>query len=495
MTSEELPPEPQLVESMRAVGYSIETAVADIVDNSIAADSTNIRLLFKGLPKPQILILDDGSGMSKDELRTAMKLAGKSPSSTRTKTDLGRFGLGLKTASFSQAKRLTVISKGRDGQINAACWDLDLIEDQNKWLLQWVNPNNLDYEFLEDLNKQKSGTLVVWEKLDQVSLAQTNFDAELRSQALRVSDHIGLVFHRFIEAVGSSKVSFSVNSKVVEAIDPFFSKLQATQIKPMTKVELQNGTIEVTPYILPHISQLSKADAKAVESMRQKFKDSQGFYVYRNRRLISYGSWFRLSPKTELSKMARVKVDTPNTLDRDWKLGIMKSSVEPPQELRRVLSNLVPNIVGDSRKVVTRKGSKLMSDGLSAWQFREVGPRLFSLEVNRDHPLLVSLASQMSASQISLFNLVIGQIETGLPMGELISRFSTDHAQGSPAIDNDELFASTSLLLNSLLKVMPVLDDAIQALYKLEPFASDPFSRDKLDKWKEQLRDEVRVAE
>ncbi len=495
MSTEELPPEPQLVESMRAVGYSIETAVADIVDNSIAANSSNIKLQFEGLPKPRVLILDDGDGMDRDQLRTAMKLAGKSPSSSRTQTDLGRFGLGLKTASFSQAKKLTVVSKDRSGLMNAACWDLDLIEEQGKWLLQWIPIEALEPSLLVELNRQVSGTLVIWEKLDQVSSSQSNFDSELRNQALRVSDHLGLVFHRFIDGTPGSRVAFTLNGNLVQSVDPFFSKFQATQQKPTTEVELAGGTIKVTPFILPHISQLSKSDAKALEAVRRRFKDSQGFYVYRGKRLISYGTWFRLSPKTELAKMARVRVDTPNSLDKDWKLGIMKSSVEPPPELRKVLANLVPNIVGDSKRVVLRRGAKAAASGTPAWQFREIGPNLFALEVNRDHPLLQALTEVLSKDQIATLDLFISQLEAGVPSGELVSRLSSDQALGANNLSEDSLREMARLLYARLRSRYGSASETLATLNNLEPFSTNPFAREQLIAWADLLEKEVMDVE
>lgn len=495
MLTEELPPEPQLVESMRSVGYSVETALADIVDNSIAAHSSNIALRFEGHPRPRIFVLDDGDGMTKETLRTAMKLAGRSPNSERAKTDLGRFGLGLKTASFSQAKRLTVVSKTSNGDLSAACWDLDLIEEQNKWLLEWPDESTIDSDLSALLHKQKSGTLVLWEKLDQVSNTSITFDSELRDQAMRVRDHLGLVFHRFIEAPIRDRVSFTLNGNVVPAIDPFFSRFQATQQKPTTEVELAGGTIKVTPFILPHISQLSKSDAKALESIQKRFKDSQGFYVYRGKRLITYGSWFRLSPKTELAKMARVRVDTPNSLDKDWKLGIMKSSVEPPPELRRVLANLVPNIVGDSRRVVLRRGAKAPSSGVPTWQFREIAPRLFALELNRVHPLLTALIESLSKDQVATLQLFIEQIEAGIPTGELVSRLSSDQALGQDDPDMQELEVTTTQLFERLRPRYESVKEVFEIISNLEPYATNPIAQEKLREWLGEVEKEVRSVE
>lgn len=120
-----LPPSAaDLLESMRAIGYSFEAALADLIDNSLSADARQIELHFSPYDRPYVVVLDDGAGMSPSELTAAMRHGSRDPRLARDSRDLGRFGLGLKTASLSQCRRLTVVS-WKDGQRSARQWDLD----------------------------------------------------------------------------------------------------------------------------------------------------------------------------------------------------------------------------------------------------------------------------------------------------------------------------------------------------------------------------------
>jgi hypothetical protein len=146
------------IESIRDIGYSFEVAVADLIDNSVTAGCSDLQIIM--VPHPELIfcLLDNGVGMSEHEIVEAMRLASRNPKEIRGKTDLGRFGLGLKTASFSQCRKLTVISK-KDAVISCRQWDLDYISDQNKWLL--ITPEDYsDLPLLRELDELKSGTLV-----------------------------------------------------------------------------------------------------------------------------------------------------------------------------------------------------------------------------------------------------------------------------------------------------------------------------------------------
>ena len=154
-----------LVESMRDIGYSLQTAVADIIDNSITAGARNIEFFESTHSEtPEIGILDDGSGMSEDELLEAMRFGTKSPIEGRSEQDLGRFGLGLKTATFSQCRCLVVITK-KDGIVSCATLDLDVISENDKWLVDFdADISNIRWS--DKLGK--NGTLVLWKKLDRL---------------------------------------------------------------------------------------------------------------------------------------------------------------------------------------------------------------------------------------------------------------------------------------------------------------------------------------
>jgi hypothetical protein len=144
----------------------LSTAIADIIDNSISAKANEITIEYKWSGQDSFIsIFDNGVGMNKDELILAMTPGSKDPEVERSQKDLGRFGMGLKTASFSQCKRLTCITKRESYATIKRCWDIDYINSENEWqLLDYVSDNC----FQEKIEKQISGTLVLWEKLDRI---------------------------------------------------------------------------------------------------------------------------------------------------------------------------------------------------------------------------------------------------------------------------------------------------------------------------------------
>lgn len=164
-----MPYAPILVESTRSIGYSFEAAVADAIDNSISASATEVHVCFSSKDPQWLCIEDDGWGMTPQELENAMRYGSQSSTEVRRKDDLGRFGLGLKMASLSQCRKVTVLTK-RDEVICAACWNLDYIIQQENWSLQFFSGNEIEnlpgYQYLR---LKKSGTAVIWEDLIALS--------------------------------------------------------------------------------------------------------------------------------------------------------------------------------------------------------------------------------------------------------------------------------------------------------------------------------------
>ena len=190
-----------LIESIRDIGYSLETAIADLVDNSISAGSKNIKILLinDSDNQPFLSVEDDGEGMSEEELLSAMRLGSKDPNIVRRKDDLGRFGLGLKTASFSQCRQLTVESS-KSGKATSMTWDLDLVREKNAWI---VRKNYID--------ENKLGTKVIWKKIDRTKLEINSVYTNLILN--NISEHLSLVFHRFIDGFASSEKKVNIYIK------------------------------------------------------------------------------------------------------------------------------------------------------------------------------------------------------------------------------------------------------------------------------------------
>lgn len=394
-----IPQADNLMESTRSIGYSLQAAIADIVDNSIAADAHNINIQFPRKNHEYLTILDDGFGMNRDELESAMVYGSKPISETRRGNDLGRFGLGLKMASLSQCRSLTVVSK-QDEHISIAKWDLDFVKKQKKWMLQL--PQYTDISHIREVNellKFKSGTLVVWEKLDLL-LQNTNNDVDsdiLKKNLADVESHLSLVFHRYLnyyERIEENSVDLShiplniiCNGSILEGIDPFLSE-ESSIAFPSEKILNTQSEISITPWVLPYPNKIPQNVLKKIGDLQQ----FQGFYIYRNKRLVIKGSWFYLNRKSELSKLIRVQVDIPNSsqIDKDWKLDVKKSSATLPESLRKYLKKTVENLSIRSKRTFTKRAKvENLHDGL--WLRKETDEGIVTYEINQENEYIKKL--------------------------------------------------------------------------------------------------------
>lgn len=353
-----LPPyAPTLMESTRAIGYSLEGAIADVIDNSLATGASKIDIEFYPIGDEYIAVLDNGNGMKPDELTNAMQYGSKSPNELRDLNDLGRYGLGLKTASLSQCRRLTVVSVC-EGEVSGRRWDLDFVQQVGEWSLIILDAEDIEsLPCFQKLKLLRNGTLVIWQNLDKLKVGSIDFEASLGTKMDRVREHLALVFHRYLSGEsGLNKIEIQMNDRPVEALDPFLSKKSA-QIMDNEIINLRGAQVVVKPFILPHISTMSAQEINMLGG-KDGLRKQQGFYVYRNKRLLIWGTWFRMMRQGELSKLARVQVDIPNSLDDLWTLDIKKSTAYPPEEVRKNLSNILRKIADSSKRKWTFRGKK-----------------------------------------------------------------------------------------------------------------------------------------
>ena len=391
MHEKTLPPNAaSLIQSMRDLGYSLETAIADLIDNSITAGAKNIRILLdvKHLDDACLAIIDDGSGMTEDQLLEAMRPGSRDPREKRDANDLGRFGLGLKTASFSQCKSLTVVSR-KNGRIFAAQWDLDLVNERNAWIVNILSVEEISaLRFIDELGNR--GVYVLWQKMDRLlesntqELSETNAYEKLSI----VERHLGLVFHRYIAGeYKKRKLSIKINEHPVASFDPFCISNPATQLLPLEIVRIDGHEIRIQPYVLPHHSKLSKKEYDFYRS-HSDFVNNQGAYIYRNGRLMAWGDWFRLVPKSEATKLARIKIDFPNALDELWTIDIKKSRAHPPSPVREKLRQIINRIADHSKRVYVGRGNRLLEDQEQPLWLRYSDRAGIRYALNRDHPLV-----------------------------------------------------------------------------------------------------------
>ncbi len=426
MKTKSLPPyAPTLIESTRAIGYSLEAAVADIIDNSIAANAKNVDIYFFPVDCAYIAILDNGKGMTEEEIDIAMQYGSKNPTEERDTKDLGRFGLGLKTASLSQCRCLTVISKQGD-KLEGRQWNIDHVIEVGDWSLIVLDEDEMNQlPQIAELKKFETGTLVIWQKLDRLKAGEINFELSLGRKIDRVRDHLSLVYHRYIVGeAGITKLKLSINGEKIKAIDPFLTE-KSVQAMDDEILVIQDSKILVRPYILPHISKLTSDEIKMLGG-KDGLRKQQGFYIYRNKRLLVWGTWFRMMRQGDLSKLARIRVDIPNTLDDLWTLDIKKSSALPPAEVRKNLEIIINKIAERSKRTWTFRGKKEVSDTeIHMWNRMKNKQGGYYYEVNREHPLVQQLVKVSPDMETSLYAL-LQQIEMGLPLNQLYVDLNND---------------------------------------------------------------------
>lgn len=339
---EVIPSAKRLIRSLRDMGYEFEAAVADLIDNSIEAGANTVRIDVEWNGEDSyVLIADNGTGMSAQQLREALRFGAERDYDTE---DLGKFGLGLKTASLSQCSRLTVASRQNESRadINAYCWDLGHIEATNRWEILPVRSVDLQTEARQHL-KETTGTVVIWERLDRI-LGYKRPDGEsarkqLNAMCRDLEEHVAMVFHRFLEgAVRGKRLAIYLNGNKVAPWDPFARSEANTQKleQVVLRVEQEKGKSDVVlePYVLPAQARFSNPDAFNRASGPNKWNRQQGFYIYRADRMIQSGGWSNLRTLDEHNKLARIALYFSPKLDEEFKINVPKMRVVLPATIR-----------------------------------------------------------------------------------------------------------------------------------------------------------------
>lgn len=468
-TLEVIPDPVSLIESMRAVGYSAEAAVADIIDNSLSAQAKAIHVKYDASNTPFVAILDDGYGMSPDELTNAMRHGSGNPVDQRKATDLGRFGLGLKTASLSQCRKLTVISK-KAGVVSARRWDLSVVQRAHKWLVVVpAEPDLAGLPLYEKLKSQDSGTLVVWQELDRLTAGARDTQREMTTKMVPLFEHLALVFHRFTQMEEPHPaVTITVNSRPLPPRDPFLGDNRFRQQLEGQTIPHERGNVSVQPFVLPPVSNLTAEEVETAGG-REGLRGTQGFYVYRSRRLVIWGTWFSLVPKEEFFKLTRVRVDIPNTFDDLWALDIKKSAAHPPDPIRSRLKELIPHFANTSRRTVTYGGRPTNRGGdfVPLWLRIEPRPGAFRYEANRDHPLIEKLSESFGDKEQRHLQMILDILGAAIPYQGIYADMCADR----PGTTKDELLKELVELAESLLEVTGL---GIDRILEIDPLCRYP---------------------
>lgn len=410
-----IPPAKALINGIRSIGYTFPSAVADIIDNSVTAESSviNVYSETEGM-NPYFLICDNGFGMNEFELENAMTFGSNREGKIDSDTDLGRFGLGLKSASLSQCKKFTVISK-KENLIHAMEYDVDFIEEKNEWILNVLSNEELfKLPCVNLLNNLESGTIVLWRNFDKLEGATKNFSKSFRNEIEKTKKYIELVFHRFYK-----EIEIFVNDIRIDKRDPFLlDSINRQQEGRTTEIEIEGSYINVTPFTLPFQGTLTDNEKKLLGG--SKIYDEQGFYIYRNKRLISWGSWMYMSFKSETFKLARVRVDIPSTLDKIWHLDVKKTNARIPEFVKERLYSVVSDSTIKSKRVVQFKGKKEASFENKVWdRITNSRDNTVSYKLSRENCNLIMLKNRLNIEEMQILNDFICDIESYFPKHRL----------------------------------------------------------------------------
>ena len=469
-----------LAESLRAFGYELSTALADLVDNSITAGAARVWIDFHWDGAESVIVVtDDGDGMGKQELVAAMRPGSMNPLKERKPHDLGRFGLGLKTASFSQCRRVTVRSSTGSAETTTRCWDLDHLAKVNEWQLLRFADTAAEPHF-QRLKNLKHGTTVLWQKMDRLVNVNSADNASqqeaflLRAEAVR--NHLGMVFHQLM--TGRKAVKLLLNDRPVTAWDPFLADEHATQALPATRLNVRKAGVEVQPFILPHHSKIPKSVHEAAKGPRG-WNAHQGFYIYRNRRLLVPGDWLGFGwTKEEHYKLARIRVEIPNSMDHDWEIDVTKSRAMPPAGLRAELRRIGERARADAKRVYSHRGAKLTpradSERVLLWEPVAKHDKTF-YRINRQHPLLKQAVS--ACSDRAALNALLHLMEETVPL-PLITITNNEQPNALPGpfekAPDSQICEVMQQAFNSLVASGYNPNDAVNRLRTIWPFELFP---------------------
>lgn len=463
----EIPPSPNVIDVLGSSGYSLATAIADIIDNSITAKANRIDLIFNinGNDDDYVLIMDNGEGMNYKKIHSAAVIANVSKNSERKDGDLGRYSLGMKSASTSFCKKLYIISKAKDSDVNTVLINFKEIVDSGNW-----NAYDVNYPEFENMIGS-SGTIILWKDLKIFNSDEVKDRKLINRKIGQVETHLSHIFSDYIK---NNQISIYIN-RSTESIpywDPFMLKLDNTKSIDIEEITYKNEKIKITTYILPVVSSLNDADR--IEMTGYGLGDQQGFYIYRNNRIISEGGWLGLKGMSIDNKanQARIRVDITNKLDSAFKVNFMKNSIEIPDELKDDFLRIAKKAKRASldnynyRNFPQFKKKKKNIDSIPVWNTTSNNDGIY-LTINEDHPLIKELTNDIDKrTKNKLFNLLSKTIP--------VAKVQSNNIQ-EKEYSKEELIQLLEDTYNKLIEQGKTMDEAIKEIARIEPFNEDKY--------------------
>jgi hypothetical protein len=444
-----------VIQALRSIGYNAQTAIADIVDNCVDAKTDYIHIEFEyDMGNGYIRIEDNGIGMTDAELQQAMTIGSKDPREKRAKEELGRFGMGLKTASFSLGKRLCVITK-KDGIISERCWDLDFVSNENKWLLY----NSIPSEIRSRIGQVEgnTGTIVFIDRLDRFCgfsthkvLKQDSYNSKVK----RIHKYLEMVFHVMLE----KGLLITINGNTLYPWNPFLKENPRRIEGEEQIIRVNKKFVKITPYVLPHPTTFNQVDYRYAGGAKG-WSDQQGFYIYRENRMVSFGDWFGMFPKDVPSELVRIKLEFSNEADDDWKIDVKKSTISVPDDAKEDLQAIAKYYRQISQEMMlyrtkaTRTGGKIKGT-LNTWELAtdDINSAYF---LNRTHPVLTEVLKAVDNDVRRKINVYLKLVELGSPNNLLKTanmvkkeRLQIDEKSKNLIIDYAEMLLSSGIELD-----------------------------------------------
>lgn len=356
--------------SFKSIGYNHYTAILDIIDNSISAGASNIWVdYFKEKNGGyKISITDNGIGMSSIELLEAMRIASSDPTAARENNDLGKFGLGLKLASFSQTDKFSVISKTKYTEKESLTWDLDFVRKENKWLLK-----KEDIEFTKPL---RHGTeVILFNVFSDKTIDVNNIISKLRT-------HIAVVY--FFQ----KDTSFFMNDTQISKIDPFFNSSLASNHSALENVQFHQSTLGIQSHQIPHERKMKPPEKRLHKEMLE-IGMGPGLYIFRKKRLISWSGWGGLEKNLQINNLYKLAIFCQDDSDQLFNIEVKKSQVSiSDYRLRNLLKKYISNFMEIARKPYKKRASLSMRDLSDIWTLEKNSNGKVIFRLNKNSQLL-----------------------------------------------------------------------------------------------------------
>lgn len=419
-------PNPQyLIKSIAEQGYSLETAFADLIDNSISAEGNNIEILTDTTKGFTVFVTDNGVGMSREQLIESLSIPSSDLDNERGVTDLGRFGLGLKTASFSQTRNLTVLSKKEnDKKYSGFSWDVEYLKKTKDWTLKVLTDDEVNtllrtYHATSDthLNKFENyfpNTLVIWQglfKYENYLQEQNKIKALNSDLSDNVEEYLSISFHRFI----ARGLKIRLNNKILKGFDPF-PEIESIIKLPKRVGNINNSSIKFEGFVIPYDAiKESRENFNRWTTPKKSLMDMEGLYIYRGDRLISYGGWHGIIKRSGKMQLGRMKIDIGNDLDNVLKLNVAKSQIEIPFELKSEFNRSLEDLKENAQKEFYNVGLKEIKNTQKEDKDKELFSKVYTnkgslIYLNYDNPLLNLLFESFDDEQKKIFKVLTKNI-------------------------------------------------------------------------------------